>query len=185
MAFLNRTRLRPLLRFLACCCLALGVQTQAQEAQEHQDKPAYLYRFMSYVEWPAESLPAAGEPLVIAVAGADDVADELSRIVALRQVNGHPLAVRRLGTADTIDGLHVLFVGDRARTAALLRTAEARPVLTVTDARGALPTGSVIDFHPFEGRLRFDVSLSAASRKQLKVSSRLLSLAVHVEGTAQ
>lgn len=185
MAPLNRKHLRCPLWLLACCCIASGMQTQAQEAQGYQVKAAYLYRFMSYVEWPAESLPAMGEPLVIAVAGADDIADELTRIVATRQVNGHPLSVRRLGSGEAIGDVQVLFVAERAGAAALLRAAEAKPVLTVTDAHGALSAGSVIDFHPFEGRIRFDVSLSAASRKQLKISSRLLALAVHVEGAAQ
>jgi hypothetical protein len=53
-------------------------------------------------------------------------------------------------------------------------------VLTVTESDNGLQQGSVINFRLVEDRVRFEVSLPAAEKCGLKLSSRLLSVAYHV-----
>ena len=56
-------------------------------------------------------------------------------------------------------------------------------MLVVSEAGDGLQQGSVINFRVVDERVRFDVSLEAADKNSIKLSSRLLSVAnvVHKE----
>lgn len=177
-----------LIALAALACLAASgtragaVQPDAVAAAERSIKAAYLCKFAGYVEWP-DAAPGAGTPLLIGVLGSAPMADELARITNGRTINERPVQVRRLGPDDPLDGLHVLFVGDpdRAKLDDLLLPARKLPILTVTESAGALSEGSIINFTIDRERVRFEVSLPAAERSRLKLSSRLLAVAQRVQ----
>lgn len=149
---------------------------------EQEVKAAFLYRFLDYVEWPAAALGSASAPIVIGVLGHDDVADELRRIVANRRVGRHPVEVRRVTAETALDGVQALFIGGDAIEvlARLAPDAHRRSILLVTDSDGALGDGSVINLVVVDNRIRFEVSLEAAERSRLKLSSRMLAVAMWV-----
>ncbi len=157
-----------------------GRMATAEEALEASVKAAYLYKFLTYVEWPAPAFASADAPQVIGVLGADDVFAELQRLVVGRTVNGHPLVATRIAPGDSVDLLHVLYIGRGARSAATLRAAAGRPILTITDAPTGLAEGSALNFVLVQGRVRFEASLPAAERAGLKLSARLLAVAERV-----
>lgn len=148
-------------------------------ATERSVKAAFLYKFLAYVDWPASAFPQPDTPITIGVLGADAIAAELQQITNGRTVNDRPIAVRRMREGESVAGLNVLFVGraDKGRLPQLARTAQARSVLTVTENAGGLEQGSVINFLIAEGRVRFEISVEAAERSGLKLSSRLLAVA--------
>ena len=150
-------------------------------ALERRVKAAFLYKFLGYAEFPAASFDSPGAPLVIGVVGADDIAAELTRIVAGRNVNGRPIMVRALREQDLAQPAHLLFVAglDQVRSARLLRASAA--LLTVTECDDGLAAGGVINFTIVDERVRFDVSLDAAEKKNVKLSSRLLVVANRVQ----
>lgn len=149
---------------------------------ERSIKAAFLYKFLGYAEFPASAFADASAPLVIGVAGADELAADLARIVAGRAVQGRAVVVRPLREQDPLAGLHLLFLGgdDPARLRTALRALGASPTLVVTESQQGLQQGSVINFRIVEERVRFDVSLEAADRSSVKLSSRLLTVANHV-----
>jgi len=71
-----------------------------------------------------------------------------------------------------------------AREAGRIRAAAAaarpRSVLVVSSTSGGLEAGSVINFVPADDRIGFEVSVDAAERSALKVSSRMLGVAKRV-----
>jgi hypothetical protein len=186
-------RARLLRRVLACLLLAgagalallAPLEAVAQDspaALERKVKAAFLYKFLGYTEYPASAFADAAAPVVIGVLGADELAAELARIVAGRSIQGRTIAVRTLREGEAVSGVHLLFVGgaDAARLKALARPAQPGPLLLVTEADNGIAQGSVINFKIVEERVRFDVSLDAAERHSVKLSSRLLTVANHV-----
>lgn len=163
----------------AAASLAAPRLSQADAADEYRVKAAFLYKFGAYVEWPDRAFARPDSPLAIGVIGADELADELARIVAGRNVNGRPVSVRKLRAGDPIAGLHVLFIGraDGGRLADILASARGRPLLTVTESDQALELGSVINFVVVDDKVRFDVALVPADLGSLKISARLLTVA--------
>ena len=152
---------------------------------ERRVKAAFLYKFLGYAEFPADAFPGPGAPLTIGVVDADDLAEELARIVSGRTVGNRGIAVRRLAESEIGAPVHMLFVGgiDAGRVGRLLRQAGA--LLVVTESENALPQGSAINFHIVDERVRFDVALDAAEKNGVKLSSRLLTVANHVQKGAQ
>ncbi|HEY3073725.1 MAG TPA: YfiR family protein [Burkholderiales bacterium] len=164
--------------FLILCWLLFAPLEVSAQALEHELKAAYLFRFLSFIEWPTLRADA---PLTIGVMGADDVLAELQDIVPGRMVQGRAINVRRVREGESLAGLQMLFVG-RAASAALPRLPQAQGQVVVSDADGALDRGAAIGFVRSEGRVRFHVSLDAADRQGVSISSRMLSVAEHVRG---
>jgi hypothetical protein len=155
-------------------------------ALERRVKAAFLYKFLGYAEFPQGAFVDPSSPIVIGVAGADDLASELARIVAGRSVNNRPIVVRVLRDADIGAPVHLLFVGgfDSGRVGRMVRAA-ANALLVVTECDGGLQQGSAINFRIVDERVRFDVALDAAERNGIKLSSRLLTVANRVQKGTQ
>lgn len=154
----------------------------ADVGSERGIKAAFVSKFIGYVEFPGQA-GLASAPLVIGVVGADDIAAELARIVGARGINGRAVSVRTMSPGDQLDNVDVLFVGVREsdRAERLLRQAAAEGILTITEFDSALRQGSVINFRIVDERVRFEISLAAAEKARLKLSSRLLSVAYYVD----
>lgn len=160
---------------------AFASQAWAQQASEASVKAAFLYKFASYVEWPAATLPNPPSPFVFGVVGSDDVASELERIVPGKSVQGHPAVVRRVKEGEPLSGVHVLFIGrGQSNLSALLRASQQPGVLTVTESERGLEMGSAINFVVSGDRVGFEVSVPSAEANGLKISSRMLNVARRV-----
>ncbi len=183
-------------RRLACRALALPLllaaatatapRAQAQpagaQALERRVKAAFLFKFLGYADFPSSAFSDSGAPLTIGVVGSDDMASELARIAAGRIIAGRPIAVRRVAENEAPAAVHLLFVSgaDSERAGRVLRGAPGA-FLTVTECELGLRYGSVINFRIVDERVRFDVSLDAAEKKNVKLSSRLLTVANRVQ----
>ena len=166
------------------CLSAVGAQPGIEAANlERNVKAAFLVKFLGYVDYPDSAAPAAGEPLVIGVLGDDAVADELGRITAGRGMNGRAVQVRKLRQGDALGKVHLLFIGDDdiADMERALASVRQLPVLTVTETGRNVRQDSVINFRVIDERVRFEVSLEAAEKSNLKLSSRLLAVAYKVQ----
>jgi hypothetical protein len=166
--------------------LALGLLAGAAAAQparlETQVKAAYLVKFAGFVDWPASAFARPDSPLVIGVAGNDELAAQLEQVAAGRSVGGHPLVLRRLRQGDSPLGLHVLYIGEPGAWAGLLAAARGLPLLSVGDAADA--PGNMIRFLVVDEHLRFEVALGQVAPSGLKISARLLAAAWRVRGAS-
>ncbi|QJE02720.1 YfiR family protein [Massilia forsythiae] len=180
---------------VACVCAgaALAATPRAQAyppgtgaAGERRVKAAFVVKFLTYADFPAGAFADAASPVTIGVVGADEMALELAHAVAGRSVNSRTIVVRPLHESEVHAPLHLLFIGgqDPVRVARIMRQASTGTLL-VTEYEQGLPQGSVINFRIVDGRVRFDVSLDAAERNGIKLSSRLLAVASRVQKGTQ
>jgi hypothetical protein len=168
------------LALLVTLVFAFPVTAQEMHSEEAV-KAAYLYRFASYVEWPEGS--ATGHPFVIAVVGAPEVARELRRMLPGHLINDQTVQVRETTRSQEVAGAQMLYVG--ANHTDFLRAMGSSgnpPILIVTDEEQGLDLGGALNFVTVDKRVRFEVSLTAAERAQLKISADLLSVAIRVRG---
>jgi len=179
---------RALMSALLGICLAAAPAVSAQDdegalAAQRRIEAAYLYKFGAYITWPADSFAGPESPLVIGVAGDDDMADQLAGLVAGRSVNGRPVTVRSVHAGQSLSGVHLLFVAAGAvQGDALIASLREKPTVTVTEGGDGLDRGADMTFVVVNDRVRFDVSLDAAQRDGVKFSSQLLSVADKVTG---
>ena len=174
---------------IGAAALALAVAPpgggRAHAADRHSEaavKAAYLYRFAGYVEWPEET--SSTEPFTIAVLGSPAVARELKGLLPNHYVNNRPARVHEVRGLRDLGRPQILFVGSGYADAlrVIMPAVGREPMLPVTDEDDGLNQGSVLNFLTVNRRVRFEVSLTAADRLRLKISSELLAIAVRVRG---
>ncbi|WP_176067587.1 YfiR family protein [Piscinibacter koreensis] len=147
-------------------------------------KAAYLHKFARYVEWPDSAFAGADAPIVFGVVGAEAVYAELARLLQGPPQPGRAIVAKKLAPLDPLEGIHVLFVGGAALSAApWQQRVQGRPILLVSDRAQALESGAALNFVLVQNRLRFEASIVAIEHSGLRVSSRLLALAQRVVGS--
>lgn len=148
--------------------------------REYAIKAAFLYHFSTYVEWPADAFPADGEPFVVGVYRSDPFGGALDEIAKSKTVAGHPIEVRVLKSADGVASCQILFVPNSVtgeQRAAVLRAARGSHAFVVGETDDFIERGGDAQFFLEGNKVRFAFSEEATKREDLKVSSKLLSLA--------
>lgn len=181
------SRLRSILRFWIC---AIGVFLMAAhlpaqnmgDMREFQKKAEFINSFTRFVEWPARKFPTAESPFVIGVFGTDSLTTLLQETIQDRQIKGRPAVIKHLMNKEELRACHVLFISrsERDRLGPILGEVRRENVLTVGECDNFLGKGGVINFITVGGQVRFQISLEAAMREKLNVSSKLLQLAIPI-----
>jgi YfiR/HmsC-like len=156
---------------------------QTRRPTQYDVEAAYLYQFGNFVQWPAKK-PAAEAPksFPICVLGRDPFGRVLDDTVKGGNMNGLPLAARRVASGQEAAGCRVLFVSssEDRELAHDLEALHGAPVLTVSDIPDFASRGGMIQFVLIDNRIRFEINVSNAERAGLTVSSQLLKVAVSV-----
>jgi len=151
---------------------------------EYAVKATYLHKFAPFVEWPNAAAEFPGGDFAVCVVGNDPLGAVLDRAVSGQQVAGRTITVRRLASVTGNPGCAVMFVtgSDAQPATAVLAAVRGTAVLTVTDGATDSAAKGIINFVLQDDRVRFEIDNSAAAAAGLTISSKLLSLAVHVTG---
>jgi hypothetical protein len=175
MALLGRSVRRAVLGVAGVILIAPAVEGQRAQVSEWDVKAAYLYKFTEYVEWPAAALD--GEATFTICVVADRAFTRLvDQAIQGGKVKDKPVVRRQPETAAAARQCQVLFIGrdELARSDWFVEALEHSPVLLVSDAPDFLARGGTIALVLEGTRVRFEISLLAARRAGLTVSSRLL-----------
>lgn len=179
---------RPL-QFVGSACAALLVALLAfaptafaqQRYTEAEVKAAFLYRFTGYIEWPPQALDRS--TFTVAVLGSTQVATELERLLPGRSVKDLPARVKRIRRLSELGDAQMLYVAESYRDIRqVMHALGTKPVLVVTDHPRGLEEGGIVNFLTVDRRVRFEISVAAAQRAQVKIGAELLSLAARVQG---
>lgn len=171
-----------LLRILAIAIFA-AVPVRGQDVRidrEAKIKAAYMFKFISYVEWPAEAFSDDSSALVFGVAGESDVARYMELIARERTVGIRNLMFKHVTDVEHARSCHLLFISERIDQLLLKDLVDdlARsPVLFVGEESQPFTRHDVITFVVQDNRVRLQLSLQAASERNLKISSQLAKLA--------
>lgn len=178
-----RPRLVGLLVALSLCMTGAICAQPAPVGLEYAIKATYLYKFAPFVKWPPQTFVSARAPFLICVVGGDPFDGYLTRAVGEHHFGTHPLVVRKLRTLEGGYDCRIVFISGLhdARLRLALAAVAGRPVLTVTDSTIDPEVPSIIHFVIDKGHVRFGIDLDAAARNNLKISSKLLQLAVVVK----
>lgn len=142
-------------------------------------KAAFLFNFAKFVEWPPQVFRTTADPIGICVLGQDPFGHALDEAVSGKTVYGRPFVIRRVSGDQAALGCQILFVcsSERKRVRAILGEIKTGGVLTVGETDTFAVEGGVINFKIEDGRVCLEVNVGAAEQAQLRISSKLLSLA--------
>ena len=133
---------RPLVAAVLTAWVLAGVSAATQSVSAPGLKAGYLFNFTTFVEWPADVVPA-GAPLSLCVVNDSAVADVLAKTINGRSVDGHGLIVRHLKPNTPLPTCHVLYLAgpDPKRALDVVGSLDDVLVLTVSDAAGFAESG--------------------------------------------
>jgi len=161
---------------LPCCAQP---DSAPQAPTEYQVKAAFLYNFAKFVEWPAAPNEQK-DPLAICVLGQDPFDGALERVTQGKTVNDRRIVIRRTNDIAIARSCQVLFVSlsEVGRMTEIIKALRDASVLSVSDIERFCQSGGVIAFAMEGQRVRFRINVNAAARANLKISSKLLQLAL-------
>jgi uncharacterized protein DUF4154 len=168
-------------RLLCSLTLLLASSTTAQTPNlEYRIKAAYIFNFAKFVSWPANAFARAESPIVIGIVGKDPFGEEIDQTIAGKFIEKRPLQVKRLAENESLQGYHILFIGDseRQRLPQILQQARKLSILTVGEMDDFTELGGMIRFFKHENNIRFEVDLDPVEVAGLKISSKLLQVAI-------
>ncbi len=160
--------------------LGIAQAVAAATAPEYQVKAAFIYKFATYIRWPASVGGNATRPFVIGVIGKDPFGPFLAEVVRDQTVQGRAIRIKPLSRVEEVLECDVVFVssserGNLGRIFSVLRGAS---VLTVGDIDQFAEQGGMIGLVTTEdNHIRFDINKAAIERSGLRASSQLLHLA--------
>ena len=152
------------------------------DASEYQVKAAFLLNFPSFVEWPANNFASAREPLVLGIFGKDPFGGTLTQMAGAKTINGRTLLIRILSDPSQLRACHLVFfpANQKGQDAQIAGALTELGILTIGESDGFAERGGIINFVIEDRHVRFEVNPAAAERSRLKMSSKLLQLAIIV-----
>jgi hypothetical protein len=163
---------------------ALNWRTQAQSANEYQVKAAFLYNFAKFVEWSPEAFSNGSAVFVVGVLGDDPFGNVLDQGFNGKSINGRHLTIKRLKWGQNLKDCHLLFIcsSEKKRLAQIMESLRGAGIVTVSELHNFCQQGGMIGFILEDDKVRFVINTDVAEQAQLRISSKLLSLAKTVLG---
>ena len=149
--------------------------------REYYIKAAFLYHFANFVEWPAEAFSPDSETLTVGVIGKSPFGAALGSIEG-KTVKGRQLVIRQFNSVEELQHCHILFVSpsQRQNWPQIVNAVQGWHVLTVSEVDGFAHNGGVINFRTRGNKVRFEINREAAELAGLRISARLLRIAILV-----
>jgi hypothetical protein len=171
-------------RFLpaALCVLvmaaAIPARAQDWQPEKQQLQAAFLYRFIDFIEWPAEMPRENGAILTIGIIGKNPFGAALNALSG-KTTRGKTIAIKQITTLADLRNVYVLFISpsEKDRLAQILSRTRGLSILTVSEINGFPQRGGIINLTTENNKVRFEINPSAAQRARLRISSQLLKLA--------
>ncbi|MFT5089985.1 MAG: hypothetical protein ACI906_004678 [Candidatus Latescibacterota bacterium] len=162
-------------------CALYSVSAPAQQPSEHQIKAAFLFNFANFVQWPTAALTDT-TTLTIGILGDDPFGNAFTPFER-RKIKGHSLRIVRSTRLQELPICHVLFIStsEEKHLEQIFQHLKDRPVLTVSETPGFARTGGMINFVLQDKRVRFEINLPQTREAKLKLSSKLLKLALVID----
>jgi hypothetical protein len=157
-------------------------QARGQDAQrlEYKVKAGFLFNFTKFVEWPPESFANADAPLTIGILGDNPFGTYLDEIIRDKTIDNRALKTKQIRTVAECTNCQLLFLSaaEKDRIKDVLDKLHSASVLTVSETDGFTEAGGMINFVRDGNKFRFQINNKAAQRAKLKISSKMLGLAI-------
>lgn len=162
-------------------CVSLSIFVLAfaliGNAQNYGLHSVYIYSFTKYIQWPDEMSQGDFE---IYVLGDSPILPLLRKMEELKKVGDRNIKVIQVNSPSEIKKCNILFVpsSKSSQWDEIMNVVNNQSILMITEEPGMGQKGSHINFLMKDGKLVFELNQAATSKKNLKVSNQLLTVAI-------
>ncbi|WP_019614402.1 YfiR family protein [Psychromonas ossibalaenae] len=145
-------------------------------------KVAYMYNLAKFTRWPVSTWKTPESSFQFCVYGSGRVSNELQTLHN-KKITGHSIVLYQpLNEAD-FSQCNALYIepSEHLRYRYIISLINRNAVLTISDDGRFLRHGGLINLVEKDQRLRFEVNMRRLSQTELKLSSKLLKIAILVD----
>lgn len=160
---------------------AIASPVAAEETLEARVKAAFIYNFAKFVEWPAGA--SNQTHFEICVAGQSPLGKLIDTTLTGKSIRDQAIRIRHIGwNPEALPGCRMLYLSneDNSGYSRLLNAAREKPVLTISEDSQVSTHQSIIQFMLVDGKVRFAINQNSAREAQLKISAKLLEVAIRI-----
>ncbi|MBA3004183.1 MAG: YfiR family protein [Desulfurivibrio sp.] len=179
-------RIFALFAFLCLFCLPFDKASGANY-EEYELKAGFLYNFFHFIKWPDRVFDSAKSPFVLVIVGSNGKDRTIEHALQNSLVGARPLKIIVTNSAEDLDKAHMVFFLESYKDSDLpkaLATLKGKPVITVGEEKNFITLGGDINFVQKGAKIKFQINPASTEKGDLKISSRLLMLAVALEQSA-
>lgn len=164
--------------FWLCCVSSMSF---ANGVDEYTVKVALVRNFAVFTEWPEATFAKSQKMMSLCVLG-DNIVQEAFLQLSDKMIAGRTLNVIDVNKNLNLSSCHIVFIGsrDRVQLSQVHSATYGNPILTIDDMTGIPAYTGIVNLQMVDGKMRLNVNLDMARKAQLKISSRLLKLAIIV-----
>ena len=159
-------------------CLAIAVLSQnAAALTEEQIKAAYIVNFSKFTQWPS---PERGQ-FDICFIGKDSLLKDL-KTIEKQKIHKKGVHVVIIDGAEDISHCSVIYLSNvgEGEEIATIQKARSQAILTVSSNSGFIRRGGMIEMMVIDDSVKFSINYASAIESHLKISSKMLELALEV-----
>lgn len=157
---------------------ALAIESAHAASSEYEVKATFIHNFAQFTDWPRDSFATEESPIRIGIMGQGPIDESLVNLSG-KEVKKRFLEVSRVSNVNDASGYHIVFINpsEKDRISSILHSFKNTGILTIGDMPGFVDECGIINFYLKDDRVRFEINVSAATRENHRLSSKLLSLA--------
>ena len=162
----------------ACMAMIMSSARPVNDGNEYKVKAMFIYNFIRHVQWPDGD---RSKMVRIGVLGESEIFDELNAIAAIRHNDHRKFYVDKI-TEEQISQYDIVFIPAN-RTVRFEKSGQFtyKGVLVISESDGErLRKGVVINLLKTDGKIRFELYMSAAKANGIQISENLLKLATKI-----
>lgn len=144
---------------------------------ERSVRAAYVFNLIKYVEWP----PNSGE-VVIGFIGSPATGEVMQSMLNGKTNQSRTVKVLLSPSNEELQRCNIVYIEDSqtGEIRSALKRLKGRDILTIGDSESFAPSGGMVGLVKVGDQIQLRVNLDATQRSGIKISSRVLNLAVIV-----
>jgi hypothetical protein len=150
------------------------------QTSEYILKAVFFEKFSRFIAWPATpEFADTTKPFVISVIGINVFEDGIEKVYAKQKIKNKRVEVRKINSLDDIGNTNMLFISysEGYRLNEILKFAEGKTIVTVSDTKGFCEEGVMINFFIEAQRMRFEINEPVVKGSKMQFSYMLLNQA--------
>tara|TARA_B100000809_G_scaffold158023_1_gene155324 strand:+ start:13642 stop:14169 length:528 start_codon:yes stop_codon:yes gene_type:complete len=151
----------------------------AQKFTKHELKSAYVYNFIRFVDWLPEK-----ETISIGIIGNNQFTEVLKYKLTNQKIENIQLKVNQFFELQDYTSCDVIYIAndDNIDDEIILEKIKGKSILTIGEKDGFCLKGGIINFIEGDnGNYFFEINQKIALQEKIKISSKLLKLAIDIK----
>lgn len=154
---------------------AFATSAAMAQTTNYQVHSLFVLNIAKYSEWPVSETE-----FNIVVFGKSKIYDELTKLTAGKNINGHTIKVTQVENISDIGNANIVFLADGKSGSLddIVKATEGKSIMVIAEREGLFKKGAGFSFMLTEtNTLRYDINNAALAKRNIKVSKNLATLA--------